>query len=124
MRSRILMCVSLLCACVATAAYGVAVPPAVYQPAPTAKESGAPHTADGRRCAAYSIALPAPAAVLKSRVKAAASAGKTSATQGNKGRPLQIGFARNLPDGERPLVPRRPCSGRRSPTAEKRRGLS
>jgi lysyl endopeptidase len=103
MRGRILIGVSLLCACVATGARAVAVPPAVYQPASTAKESTAPRLLSAAGTREYQITLQAPPATLKRRAKPVGSAGKTSARQGNKGRPLQIGFARDLPDGQRPL---------------------
>ena len=98
MRTRILRIMALLLAGASVNAYAVAVPPAVYQPAtPKAAAPVALLTPAGT--AAYTIALPAPADVLKSRPKVLSHDAKVQARTADKGRPLQIGFARSVPDG-------------------------
>ena len=103
MRSRILRIIALLLAGASVNAYAVAVPPAVFQPAtPKAAEPAAMLTPAGT--GGYVIALPAPTDVLKSRPKVLSRDPKAQARTGDKGRPLQIGFARAVPDGAAALA--------------------
>jgi lysyl endopeptidase len=104
MRSRILIALSFLLATVSASVHAVAVPPAVYHPTDTAKASAVPALLTPADSASYVMALPAPTTAFKSKPKALASTQKAAAMQGNKGRPLQIGFARAMPSGSTPIA--------------------
>jgi len=86
----------------AGAATITAVPPAVYQPAPTAKALDAETLLTPASAPQYVLTLPAPTADEKSVLKAASQTrnAKGLPTTSGKGRPLEIGFPRTLVTGD------------------------
>ncbi|HEX5862945.1 MAG TPA: serine protease [Casimicrobiaceae bacterium] len=102
-------------ACLAFALYGaealaqiVAVPPAVHRASPTAKSEPVPALLTPAGAPALMIALPAPTAAEKAQREAAAekraAASSAPGALPVKRRVLAVGFARAMPDGDRPLA--------------------
>src|SRR5580693_2366009 len=102
MRLRWISCLPLAVLAANVSAQILAVPPAVNRSSPLVKTDIAPTllTSGGQ---AYSISLAPPSASEIRLKQAAASPAKSRTTQSGKGVPLKIGFARALPDGDRPL---------------------
>ncbi len=103
MRLRWISCLPLAVLAANVSAQILAVPPAVNRSGPLVKAEIAPTllTSGGQ---AYSITLAPPSASEIRLKQAAGSPAKSSRmTQSGKGVPLKIGFARALPDGDRPL---------------------
>src|SRR5438874_10037414 len=107
MRSRWMLCLPFVLLVADLDAQIVAVPPAVHRASPAAKSAPVPSLLTSTNAPAMTIALPAPTAAEKARrASARPGAAATSSAPGPlpiKRRVLAIGFARAIPDGDRPL---------------------
>ena len=106
MRSRWMLCLPFVLLVANLDAQIVAVPPAVHRASPAAKSAPVPSLLTSTNAPAMTIALPAPTAAEKARRLSARPGTATSSTPAAlraKRRVLAIGFARAIPDGERPL---------------------
>ena len=85
----------------------IAVPPAVHRASPASKSEPVPALLTPAAAPSSTIALPAPSATEKARLstagKRSAAAGTATGTLAVKRQVRAIGFARAMPDGERPL---------------------
>src|SRR5438046_3538011 len=106
MRSRWMLCLPFVLLVADLDAQIVAVPPAVHRASPAAKSAPVPSLLTSTNAPAMTIALPAPTAAEKARRLSARPGTATSSAPAAlraKRRVLAIGFARAIPDGERPL---------------------
>src|SRR3989449_6321367 len=107
MRSRWMLCLPFVLLVTNLDAQVIAVPPAVHRASPVAKSEPVSSLLTSTNAPAMRIALAAPTAAEKAR-RGSARPG-TAATSSAPGplpvkrRVLAIGFARAIPDGERPL---------------------
>src|SRR6202035_3017458 len=106
MAIRWMACLAFVLAGADALAQVIAVPPAAHRANPAAKSEPVPALLTPAAAPASTIALPAPSATEKARLSAVGKSSAAGAAAGAllaKRQARVVGFARAMPDGERPL---------------------